>query len=108
MPQIKFRGVEVEKICHISEQMIDELTEIIQCPRDYFTIEHIASIFIQDGKIVQGYPFVEVAWFDRGQSIQDQTAMTITKYLQQAGCDQIDIFFQPLEKNRYYENGKPF
>lgn len=108
MPQIKFRGVEIEKICRFSRSMIDELTKIIQCPRDYFTIEHITSTFIQDGEIIQGYPFVEVVWFDRGQAVQDQTARAITKYLQQAGCEQVDIFFQPLEKHRYYENGEHF
>ncbi|SHJ34183.1 protein of unknown function [Geosporobacter subterraneus DSM 17957] len=108
MPQIKFRGVAVEKVCNISKEMIDDLTEIIGCPRDYFTIEHIPSTFIQDGEITEGYPFVEVLWFDRGQSVQDKTARVITEYLHRAGYEQVDLFFQPLEKHRYYENGEHF
>ena len=73
MPQIKVRGINENDICKISEKMIDELVEAVKCPRDYFEIECIKSVAIRDGKIADVYPFVEVAWFDRGQEVQDRS-----------------------------------
>ncbi|MCY6372696.1 DUF1904 domain-containing protein [Clostridium ganghwense] len=108
MPQIKVRGMKVENVCKISKELIDELEKIIGCPRDYLTIEHMNSIFIMDGEKVEGYPFIEVAWFDRGQEIQDEVAKVITKYVQSQGYEGVDIMFTVFEKHRYYENGEHF
>lgn len=108
MPQLKIRGVEVENICRFSKNLIDELEEIINCPRSYFTIEHISSTFISDGSVTKGYPFVEVSWFDRGQDVQDKTALAITRAVQGFGYENVDVVFTALKENEYYENGSHF
>lgn len=108
MPQLKIRGIKVDDICKISTQLIDELEKIIGCPRNYFTIEHIGSTFIKDGNISEGYPFVEILWFDRGQEIQDKTAKIITNLINELGYKNIDLFFTPIKENLYYENGEHF
>lgn len=108
MPQLKVRGIDAEKLKKISKELIDELTEIVGCPRDYFTIECISTTSIFDGELVKTYPFIEVAWFDRGQEVQDRVADTITKYANKIGVQDLDMTFTVFEKNRYYENGKHF
>jgi phenylpyruvate tautomerase PptA (4-oxalocrotonate tautomerase family) len=108
MPQLKIRGVEVEKICSFSKNLIGELETIINCPRSYFTIEHISSTFIADGSVSKAYPFVEISWFDRGQDVQDKTAVAVTKAVQGAGYENVDVIFSALKENDYYENGCHF
>ena len=108
MPQLLLRGVETEKILPVSTEMLDELQRIIGCPRSDLTLECLTSIFIVDGQLSKGYPFVEIAWFDRGQEMQDQVALAVTKAIQRAGYESVDIMFTPLEKSRYYENGQHF
>jgi len=108
MPQLKLSGVEVEKICSFSKNLIDELEAIINCPRSYFTIEHISSTFIADGSVSKSYPFVEVSWFDRGQEVQDKTALAITKAVQNSGYGNVDVIFTALQEKDYYENGSHF
>jgi len=39
MPQMKVRGIAPEELCKIDVKLIDELTGIVGCPRDYFEIE---------------------------------------------------------------------
>lgn len=56
------------------------------------------------GEKVKGYPFVEVAWFDRGQKIQDKIANVITNHVQEQGDESLDIMFTIFEKHRYYDN----
>ena len=108
MPQIKVRGINENDICKISEKMVDELVEAVKCPRDYFEIECIKSVAIRDGKIADVYPFVEVAWFDRGQETQDKVAKIITEELKNVGYAPSDIFFTILKESAYYEDGKHF
>lgn len=108
MPQIKIRGVELKEVCSISSQLINELEKIINCPRNYFTVEQLPSTFISEGNVVAGYPFVEVAWFDRGQEIQDKVALSITKCIYSLGHKNVDVIFTSLKQNDYYENGEHF
>lgn len=108
MPQLKFRGIKQEALCTISKLLVDQLENLLKCPRSYFTLEHIPSTFISEGKILEGYPFVEVAWFDGGQDTQDKTAEIITSILKNAGYPNCDISFTLFNKTAYYENGKHF
>jgi len=108
MPQLIIRGMKKQHIQAISKTMVDELTDIIGCPRDYFTIECFETTFIRDGQEVTGAPLIQVNWFDRGQTIQDAAARAIDRSVRSTGYEQIEIFFVVLDETRYYENGNHF
>lgn len=108
MPALRLKAIDGNKALTISKQLIDELQELIQCPRDYFSIELVQSKFIMDGKFVGGPQMVDVLWFDRGQDIQDKAAKIITKYINSIGYKNVDVVFYPLEHSKYYENGEHF
>lgn len=108
MPQIKIRGIAVEQVQSISKELVNELQQVIGCPEEDLTLEWIPATTIANGHIVAGYPFVEVAWFDRGQEIQNRVAKSITRFIQKTGHENVDIMFTVFEKNRYYENGEHF
>lgn len=50
MPHLKVRGLEKKKLVEKSKEIIDGLTEIIRCDRTWFTIEHVDTEYIFDGK----------------------------------------------------------
>jgi hypothetical protein len=108
MPQLKFQGIEVNDICNISLGIVKEMQGLLECPKSYFTLECINSTFIMDGKIVKPSPAIEVAWFDRGQEVQDTMAKIITKHIQSLGHKDVDVIFKVLEETQYYENGEHF
>lgn len=108
MPALKFNSIDGKRALTISNELIDELQELIQCPRDYFSIEVIQSKFIMDGKFVGGPQTVDVLWFDRGQDIQDKAAKIITKHISAIGYKNVDVIFHPLDHSKYYENGEHF
>lgn len=108
MPALKFKAIGAEKIRVISKKLIDELQELFKCPRSYFSLEISQSIYIKDGDFVPGSPVVEVAWFDRGQEVQDKAAKIITRYINSIGINEVDVIFIELNKNSYYENGDHF
>ncbi|MBY4678936.1 DUF1904 domain-containing protein [Marinobacterium arenosum] len=108
MPQIRLRGVDADKARQGSTELVDQLAKLLDTPRDYFTIEVVNSTFIADGEFSAGYPFVEVLWFDRGLEAQDRCAELITRYLQQLGYADVDLWFTRLDGRNYYENGQHF
>ncbi|MGL4821394.1 MAG: DUF1904 family protein, partial [Bacilli bacterium] len=63
--------------------------------------------FIYDGEVVTPPTVIDVYWFDRGQSIQNQAAEAITKHFG-GNRDCLDVVFHALKENCYYENGKHF
>lgn len=106
MPQIRIRGAEVETIRSISSELIDQLQATIGVAREHFTIELTHPTFVRDGEIVRANPFVEIAWFDRGQEMQDRVAQIVTTAIQKAGYPEVDMVFTIMERSRYYENGR--
>jgi len=110
MPHLKIRGIEKQLIVDKSKEMIDSLSEIIECPRDWLTIEHIDTEYIFDGKISKaGYTFVEVYWFERGKEVKRTVAEYLTKIIKEVnnGKDCCIIFF-PLNGEDYCDNGEFF
>ena len=108
MPQLIIRGMKKEHIQVISKPLVDELTNIVGCPRDYFTIEFVETCYIKDGLDVDGSPLIQVNWFDRGQSVQDAAAQAIDRWVRSTCYEQIEIFFVVLEETKYYENGSHY
>lgn len=109
MPQIKIRGIQAEELCKISEELLDSLVELVNCPREYFEIEVLSSVAIREGKIAPAYPFVEIACFDRGQKIQDEMAKIITSlFKEKLQIENLDLAFVFFKENSYYENGEHF
>ena len=108
MPQLIIKGMKREAVINISKGLVDDLQQLINCPREYFTLEVIHSKFVFDGEPTEGYPFVQVNWFDRGQEVQDAVGKAITRVVQSAGYQNVDAFFVVLEEKKYYENGQHF
>ncbi|WP_319404068.1 DUF1904 family protein [uncultured Anaeromusa sp.] len=108
MPQLIFKGLPGKDVQAFSTALVDELAQIIDCPRDYFTLEVPASTYYFDGQRTAATPLVQVNWFERGQDVQDRTAEAITRHIRLAGHTQVDVFFIPLQELRYYENGVHF
>ncbi len=105
MPQLIIKGVKLEQVRAISKALVDELQQIVDCPRDYFTLEVPDTSYVFDGELVTVNPLIQVNWFDRGQAVQDRVAAAITRHLQQAGYAHVELFFLPLAEAGYYENG---
>ena len=108
MPLIVFKGIQSEHVKQLSIQLVTDLSKTVEVPRDYFTLECPQSIFIFDSELVSMYPLVEVKWFDRGKMIQDKVAKCISNLFYDLGYRNIEVFFTPLQRENYYENGQAF
>jgi len=108
MPHIRVRGLKEEELIDVSTDLINDLVQIIEVPKDHFTLEYIPSVYIADGQINGNmYPFVEVMWFDRDHLMQE-VADKITALLKPLNYSDVTVYFTNLKPNHYFENGKHF
>lgn len=109
MPHLKIRGMAKESIIKNSKELIDGLTNIVKCDRTWFTIEHIETEYIFDGKIIDGYTFVELFWFERTPEVKKEVANFITKFIKNInGNKDCCVIFFPMKGENYCDNGEFF
>lgn len=109
MPHLKIRGMKKEPLIENSKKLIDGLTDIIKCDRTWFTIEHIDTEYIFDNKIVDGYTFVELFWFERTPEVKKEVGKFITKFIKEInGNKDCCVIFFPLKGENYCDNGEFF
>jgi len=108
MPRLVFSGIKEETCKAISKNLIDTLQAIVECPRDYFTIEVNNPLYISDGKTVPAPAMIQVYWFDRGTQTRDAVAAAITKIIQEAECQTVTVIFNTIKPDEYFENGEHF
>ncbi|QTH40334.1 DUF1904 family protein [Cohnella sp. LGH] len=106
MPHLLFRGVNPEQVRAISETLVAELAAVCRCPEDYILLECVHTTALFEGKVVPSYPFVEVAWFDRGTAVRDLAAACIDRHIRSLGVPELEIAFRNYERESYYANGK--
>lgn len=107
MPHLLFRGVDPEQVRAISGPLVAELAAACRCPEDYVLLECLHTTALFGGKVVPSYPFVEVAWFDRGTAVRDLAAACIDRHVRSLGMPELEIAFRNYERESYYANGKP-
>ena len=112
MPHLRFSGISESQTKAISKALVDDLSQLVECPRDHFTLELLLTRFIFDGESnANAYPIIDMHWFDRGQAVQDKAAAIITHAVKSVLEDQsldICVRFTALPAECYYENGEHF
>ncbi|MBN2795285.1 MAG: DUF1904 family protein [Clostridia bacterium] len=109
MPHIKFRGMKRDEVQEMSTELLNALVNLINVPRDHFTLELEESTFFHDGELHKNaYPFVNVEWFDRGVQTMQAAAEIITKAIKAYPYNDVTVYFTNLNKEHYFENGEHF
>ncbi len=109
MPHLKIRGIDKKLIIDNSKEIVDALTEIVKCDRTWFTLEHLETEYIFDGKIIDGYTFIEVYWFERTEEVKKQVANFLTETIKRINNNKdCCVIFFPLTGKNYCDNGEFF
>lgn len=109
MPHLRFRAVKNEFVKELSAILPSILAPIMATSEDNFTFECIATEFYAFGKPSESYPFIEVLWFARNQTIQNECALVITEKVKLlTRAEDVVVVFTELDKISYYENGNHF
>lgn len=105
MPHLVARGLSVEQLCTISQSLVDELAVACGCGRDNFMLECLPVVSVFDGRQVETFPFIEVAWFERGHVIRNRVAAILTEHVRSLGIAEVEVAFRTYREDSYYING---
>lgn len=107
VPHLIIRGVDPDRLASVSEALVGELAVIFDCPPDHILLECMHTTAVFAGKRVDSYPFVEVAWFERGMAARDAAAACIDRHMRGAlGLEEMEIAFRVYTPDAYYSNGQ--
>lgn len=107
MPQLTVRGISQQTMVAISKELIQELAIVCDCEPDNFTIDCLNVTSIFGGEIVETYPFIEVAWFERGSEVRHRLVQVLSRYVHLAGVPEVEVAFKVYREDAYYINGLP-
>lgn len=108
MPLLVVRGIDAYKMKTISSSLVLKLADICECETDNFTIECQNTTAVFGGEIVASFPFIEVAWFERGQEVRDRFAKAVSDSVMSLGIEEFEMAFAAYREDSYYINGKRF
>ncbi|MBE1444675.1 DUF1904 family protein [Paenibacillus sp. OAS669] len=106
MPQLIVRGITAEQMCKISTSLVEELAAVCECGTDNFTIDCLHTTSVYNGSLVDTYPFIEVAWFERGLQVRDRFAKAVADHVRALGIPEVEIAFTTYREDSYYLNGE--
>ncbi|CAI6080515.1 DUF1904 family protein [Cohnella sp. JJ-181] len=108
MPHLYFRGLSAELVQAIGVSLEEELSAIIGCETSDLMMEVLHTTCVAGGRIAPSYPFVEVAWFERGRETRDAVARSLDAHIRGQGVAEVEIAFRAYKPSEYYANGEPF
>ena len=111
MPRFVFKNIPVEDVKKLSKELVTKSAQIIECPEDWITFEHVENkIFFQQKEVTTHSIFLEISWFKRRQDVQDKLATYLYDALNSFYNQEkeITLIFNTLEEANYYEDGKNF
>lgn len=110
MPQLTIRGIRPEAVAAVSQAMCGELAGACGCPAEDFTLDVLQVVSVWGGAHTATFPFVEIAWFDRGRDVRNRVAEIVDRHLRQGpqGVAELEIAFKSYEKDAYFAQGRPF
>lgn len=108
MPQLTIRGISKKTVKETSTELIKRLSEVMESPEDYFTLDVLKVKSFVNGYEADTFPFIEVGWFDRGQEVKDKAAIIIYEEFKRNGVDELEIYFKNFDKVSYYSNDEHY
>jgi hypothetical protein len=107
MPQLTIRGIDPMKLAAVSLELAAELAVLCECGTENFTFDCLPVTSFAEGIAVPTFPFIEVAWFDRGPAVRDRFAEALTRRIRDIGISELEIAFKVYSQDAYYCNGEP-
>lgn len=108
MPHLRIRGLASDAVARLSRELPARLAAITATDVSSYTMEWIPSQFFQQGEACQPLVMVEVLWFQRNESTQDDMEACIREHLLAETQLSVAVIFIGLDKRGYYRDGRHF
>lgn len=101
MPRIVVRGMEKEDLKKVDGKLLDSVAEIIQRPKDTFTIDLVESVAIVEGQEISRV-YIEISWKNRPTEVCEQVAKAINTILESIGYKKVYVYFKDIDLEKEF------
>lgn len=103
MPTLVFKGIPQSDLLVLAKPLIAQLTETVECPKEWFTLELIYTTYFNENGLVPSYPIIQVNWFPRSKEMQDRVAKVIGDLVKAQGYSRVKVSFAILDREAHYD-----
>lgn len=103
MPQLIFKNVTKENYVKLAKPISERVAAIIDVPVDYIVAEYSGATFIRGGEVDEHSAMVWISWKKRTPEMQAEVAEAIADELFRAGYDPVEVVYDNLDMNDFYE-----
>lgn len=96
MPRIIARGFKKEDLKKVSAELFDTVAEIIERPREAFTLDLIESVAILDGEEISRAN-LEIGWVHRPVEVCEKVATAVNELFKPLGYETVMISFKDID-----------
>ena len=96
MPRIVARGFKKEDLKKVSAELFDTIAEIIERPREAFTLALIESVAILDGEEISRAN-LEIGWVHRPVEVCEKVANAVNELFKPLGYETVMISFKDID-----------
>lgn len=102
MPRIVVKGMPKEDLKKVSKQLFDNIADIIQRPREAFTLDLLESVAILDGEEITRV-HVEIGWKNRPVEVCEQVAKAVNELFAQFNYDKVFVYFKDIDLEKEFQ-----
>ncbi|MBQ1324510.1 MAG: DUF1904 family protein [Solobacterium sp.] len=103
MPQIILKNISRKDYLDLSPAIAETVAGIISVPKEYIVTEFSDTYFCRGGEPDSHSAMAWVCWKKRTPELQQRTAAALAKILQGAGYHPVEIIYDNLDMNDFYE-----
>ena len=102
MPRIVVKGIEKESLKKISGELFDVIAEIINRPKEAFTLDLVESVAIESSKEIKRV-HVEIGWKERPKEVCTSVANAVEKVFKKENYEHLIIYFKNIDLENEYQ-----
>lgn len=101
MPRLVVRGMKKEELKNISTELLETIENIIERPKNAFTLDLVETTSFFDGNEVSRV-YIEIAWKNRPTAVCQQVADAISPLIKNLGYEKVFVYFKDLDLEKEF------
>ncbi|ERK57067.1 hypothetical protein HMPREF1983_01207 [Gemella bergeri ATCC 700627] len=102
MPRIVAKGIKKADLKKISGELFDTISNIIERPREAFTLDLVETVAISDGEELSRVR-IEISWVARPVEVCEKVAQAVNNLIKPLNYDRVMVSFNDIDLKKEFD-----
>lgn len=108
MPRVTIHGVSFQAAKSLGMAIKKNLVSCDEIKPEHVQVQFLQTIALTHVEEEEWLPMIDILWFGRSQEVQDKVAEMLTQLFWKMGFENLQVTFQTIAENCFYENGQHY